>query len=562
MKLKGKLMTIFLVTLLIFSTLVSLLMTDGMRKAFEKQMLESAAELNRLGLLMFDAKHPGPWRVEGDALYKGDTPVNDYLDLLDSLIASKDFTATLFRGNTGVVTTFTDEHGNRIVGIEASPEVSQAVLGRGETYSGEAKVAGRTYIAYYTPLLDEAGQPVGMWYVGYDKEKLRSMVNANLVSTWVHQTIALLVASAVVYLFGSRFVRPLNAVTTHLVRISEGRFDLEIPDTRLKDEIGDIVKASKTMQQSTRSMVKTILEESKNIEDVLVETVKDMEALKGDMEDASATTQELSAGMQETAASLEEMNATSTQIEAAVAHMAKRAEEGSRTADEIKKRAADLRQKAIASKQSALELLGQSQKQLEAAIERSRSIGQIQILSDAILEIAAQTNLLSLNAAIEASRAGEYGAGFAVVADEIRKLAEDSRRTVEEIQTVTGSVTEAVSNLARSSENILDFISGRVVHDYDNQVKIGEQYDLDAQYVNNMMQEISATSEQLMASISNLMQAINDVSRAANEGASGASSLAEMATRVSDKSNLVLEMAEKANRSVVTLKEYVQKFTI
>lgn len=423
-------------------------------------------------------------------------------------------------------------------------------------------MAGRTYIAYYTPLLDEAGQPVGMWYVGYDKEKLRSMVNANLVSTWVHQTIALLVASAVVYLFGSRFVRPLNAVTTHLVRISEGRFDLEIPDTRLKDEIGDIVKASKTMQQSTRSMVKTILEESKNIEDVLVETVKDMEALKGDMEDASATTQELSAGMQETAASLEEMNATSTQIEAAVAHMAKRAEEGSRTADEIKKRAADLRQKAIASKQSALELLGQSQKQLEAAIERSRSIGQIQILSDAILEIAAQTNLLSLNAAIEASRAGEYGAGFAVVADEIRKLAEDSRRTVEEIQTVTGSVTEAVSNLARSSENILDFISGRVVHDYDNQVKIGEQYDLDAQYVNNMMQEISATSEQLMASISNLMQAINDVSRAANEGASGASSLAEMATRVSDKSNLVLEMAEKANRSVVTLKEYVQKFTI
>ena len=169
--------------------------------------------------------------------------------------------------------------------------------------------------------------------------------------------------------------------------------------------------------------------------------------------------------------------------------------------------------------------------------------------------------MLSLNAAIEASRAGEYGTGFAVVADEIRKLAEDSKNTVEEIQQVTGTVTEAVENLVKCSESIVAFIGERVVHDYDNLVETGEQYDLDARYVNNMMQDVS-TSEQLMASISNLMKAINDVSIAANEGATGTSELAEMISRVTDKSGDVVEMAGKANRSVTTLKEYVQNFTI
>ena len=133
---------------------------------------------------------------------------------------------------------------------------------------------------------------------------------------------------------------------------------------------------------------------------------------------------------------------------------------------------------------------------------------------------------------------------------------------MEEIQQVTGTVTEAVENLVKCSESIVAFIGERVVHDYDNLVETGEQYDLDARYVNNMMQDVSSTSEQLMASISNLMKAINDVSIAANEGATGTSELAEMISRVTDKSGDVVEMAGKANRSVTTLKEYVQNFTI
>lgn len=562
MKLKGKLLVMFLAILLVFSTFVSFLMTNGMRRSFEKQVEGSISELNRLGLLLFDAKYPGPWKVQGDSLYKGNTPIDESFDLIDSLISNKAYTATIFCGNIRVATTALDENGNRAVGTEASPEVSQAVLERGESYIGEAMVSGTPAITYYTPLYDDTGKIIGMWYVGYDKKTMLDAVYDNLVNNWIHQCVGLLISSVVIFLLASRMVSPLKSVTAQLIKISEGRFDEEIPDTKLKDEIGDIVKASKTLQQSTRHMVRTILRESEKIDQALAVTVNDMGDLKGDMENASATTEQLSAGIEETAASLQEMNATSTQIEAAVDNMAKRASEGSKTAEEIKARAADLRKKAVESKESALELLNQSQKELEDAIQHSKSISQIQSLTDAILEIATQTNLLSLNAAIEASRAGEHGAGFAVVADEIRKLAEDSKNTVSEIQQVIETVIHAVDNLAKCSQNILGFIGSRVVQDYDVQVRIGEQYDLDAEHMNSMMLDISSTSEQLMASVSNLIKAINDVSVSANEGASGTSDLAGLVTHVNDKCNDVLAMAEKANKSVAALKEYVQKLAV
>lgn len=562
MKLTGKLIATFIAILFVFSTFVSLLVAGNVQASYEEQLRENTMVMGRTGLSFLDAKYPGPWSARGDALYKGDTLVSNNFEVVDSFVLDTGYYATVFHHNTRVTTTVLNEEGKRAVGTQASPEVSRTVLDQGEEYIGEAMVVGRPAITYYTPIRDEAGNTIGMWFVGYDKQKMLDTVKGHLMKISTFQVAGLLVASALIYFLGRRLIKPLKTVTSHLITISEGRFDQEIPDTRLKDEIGDIVKASKIMQDSTRNMVKTILEESGNIDDALRATVRVMGELRGDMEEASTTTEQLSAGMQETAASLEEMNATSTQIEAAVGNMAKSAGEGSKTAEEIKTRATDLKLKAIESKKTALELLGQSQKELEKAIENAGSIKQIQLLTDAILEVATQTNLLSLNAAIEASRAGEFGTGFAVVADEIRKLAEDSKKTVGEIQEVTHTVTEAVDNLVKCSGSILGFIGDRVVHDYDIQVKTGEQYDLDAQHMNHMMMEISATSEQLLASISNLMKAINDVSVAANEGATGTSSLAEMVAGVNDRSNEVLAMAEKANRSVAMLRDYVRSFAI
>lgn len=118
---------------------------------------------------------------------------------------------------------------------------------------------------------------------------------------------------------------------------------------------------------------------------------------------------------------------------------------------DISTRADKLKETAIISKENAYSIFNTTNSELTAAIEKSKSIEQIKILSDTIMNITSQTNLLALNAAIEASRAGEAGRGFAVVADEIIKLAESSKQAVTEIQGVTTNVLDAVEDLVASS---------------------------------------------------------------------------------------------------------------
>ncbi len=366
------------------------------------------------------------------------------------------------------------------------------------------------------------------------------------------------------YVISRPITSSLKAAASYLDMLATGNFSMEVSHVylNLKDEIGDMARAMDKMQKSTREVINGVIAESTNVSDAVKISDKHIEELSSKIQDVSSTTQQLSAGMQETAASSEEMSATSTEIENSIESIARKAQEGAVSANTISKRANELKKNAVASQKNAHEIQKRINESVRKAIEESKAVEQIKFLSDAILQITEQTNLLALNASIEAARAGEAGKGFTVVAEEIRKLAEDSKNTVNQIQELTKTVVSSVNNLSGTSREMLDFIDTNVIKDYADMVQTGEKYNDDADFVNNLVTDFSNTSEVVLSSIQSMVKAINEVTVATNEGAEGTNSIARVVSDVAEKANEVLKQTSQVKDSSVKLKNIISKFRV
>jgi methyl-accepting chemotaxis protein len=280
------------------------------------------------------------------------------------------------------------------------------------------------------------------------------------------------------------------------------------------------------------------------------------------LERAAATIEELSAGIEETSASTQEINATSMEIESAVETIAEKAQDGAMSANEISKKARELKENATESQENAQNIRLDIDVAMREAIEKSKEVERINQLANAILDISSQTNLLALNAAIEAARAGEAGKGFSVVAEEIRKLAENSKDTVNEIQSTISIVFDAVNSLAQNAQRTLDFIDTQVVEGYGKLVQTGDDYNRDSALIEGLVTDLSATSQELLASIKSVSDAMNEITRANSEGATETNEIAETITNITVKAQEVKNESENIQQGANRLRDIVSKFTI
>jgi methyl-accepting chemotaxis protein len=376
--------------------------------------------------------------------------------------------------------------------------------------------------------------------------------------------ISLLIAFVLTSIVSSKITLPIKKSSEYLKQIAQGDFRVEIDPKFIarKDEIGTIVKGIQDMRDSLKHLVSSIMIETVNIEQEVEDALINMNELNDNFESVSATTQELAASMEETAASSEEMSATSQEIERAAQSIAERSQEGASAARDISIRAEQTRINFEASQKKGQVMFTGTKEQLEKAIEESKVVEQIYVLSNSIMQITEQTNLLALNAAIEAARAGESGRGFSVVADEIRRLAEQSKKTVTQIQDVTEKVIGSVNNLSDSSKELLHFMSTDVSKDYEDMLEVTVKYSEDASFVDDLVTEFSSTSEELLASIENILTAIDGVAIAADESASGTTDIAGRVSEVTIKSSEVMEQVIKSKESANNLKAEISKFKI
>ena len=360
---------------------------------------------------------------------------------------------------------------------------------------------------------------------------------------WIQQVamyinIVILVAAGVVILV-VRFsiVKPAKDASRHLNSIIKGIEDGEGNLTerltiKSKDEVGQLAIGINAFIEQLQEIMIKLRGSSQDMNAQVTNINSSIITSEGSASDVSATMQQMSASMEEIAATLDSISSESRVVMDSVQGMKELAKDGVEVTDTIKVKAEGIRKDAMNSKESTMKMLDNNKQLLGTAIENSRSVDKINELTNDILGIASQTNLLALNASIEAARAGEAGRGFAVVADEIRNLAERSKNTANNIQEISVLVTDAVNALATNADEMLGFIDGTVLSDYDKLVDVANQYYADADTLDGMMVVIDDKSTEIESNITSINEGIDGINSAVDESARGVSNVADSAAQL------------------------------
>lgn len=367
------------------------------------------------------------------------------------------------------------------------------------------------------------------------------------------------------YLFSLTLTRPINSITKVVKRTAS--LDLTADKSYHKymkksDEIGQMSNAIHEMRKTIRQMINNIDEASKNISDNALSLNKIANDVNESTNDNSATAQQLSAGMEQTAAATEQINDEVTNIQDGTKEISDKTSVGNNLSSELTQRAVKLKKDTLISSDASKKIYEVVKNNTEEAIEQSKEVENIGILAKSIMEIADETSLLSLNASIEAAKAGEMGKGFAVVASEIRKLADESTQIVNNITDVVQKVVNAVENITENSKQTLEFLDKKVLKDYDNFVKISTQYSNDAILLNETMDTIYESTNKLEENIQVISDSIAMVNATITEAAIGSSDVAEKNTKIVSATSQVYNMAQQSLKYSEILNDIVNKFKL
>lgn len=357
-------------------------------------------------------------------------------------------------------------------------------------------------------------------------EKQEKIYNANRATAFVLMGISVVLFIITVVVAVETIVKPLRRQNKQLSdiidNINNGKGDLTMRvDVKSHDEIGQSAIGINHFIETLQNIMSKIINNSNVLDGVVGKVAESVNSSSDSANDISAIMEELSATMEEVSATTGGVSSNTASAEEKVKDMAEQTKIISQYAQEMKGRAVTLEQTANDNKNSTSQVINDITGELNTALENSRSVEKVAQLTEDILSISSQTNLLALNASIEAARAGESGKGFAVVADEIRQLADSSRETANNIQTINEQVIEAVNGLVKASERIISYINENILPDYEAFVQGGRQYSEDAVHIDDSMAEYEKSAEEILSTMIEITDAIEGINKAVEESANG-----------------------------------------
>ncbi|MCI8835755.1 MAG: methyl-accepting chemotaxis protein [Ruminococcus sp.] len=341
--------------------------------------------------------------------------------------------------------------------------------------------------------------------------------------------ISLIIAAASIITCLVLVFAAIRIIKRYVITPIKGTVDTLQESSQTLDEVtGEVLKHTRTSGKSVRGLssladaLSNAIQKVAHSAAIINRSAADIKGDVHDMAEECGTITEYSSAMKARANEMEALAQTNTEV--------------------IQKKAADI-----------LDVLGE-------AIENSKSVDQVNSLTKEIMSISSTTNLIALNASVEAMRAGKAGEGFAVVAREIKALANSCSETAGRIQEVNQIVTDAVHNLSRHSQGLADYLSETILKEFQGFVQSGRQYKEDADYVKEMIDAFNSRTDRLQNSMAEIADSMESITKAIDDGAARISGVAgSTRSLVEDMADITSRM--DVNREIVEeLKKQMEVF--